>query len=601
MPSTAEFVISYTGSPVADAFNVNFNVTDGSAINPDDYTVANTDTFVSFPANTATGTTQVVTINIVDDAIIEDAETLNITLAFDAVPPVGVNMLDGAAIGTITDNDGNGIDEGIAVSDFTVNEDAGTAEFVISYTGNTVQDAFNVNFNVTDGSAIDPDDYNVFNTDTFVSFPANTTTGATQVVTINIVDDAIIEDAETLNITLAFDAVPPVGVNMLDGAAVGTITDNDGNGINEGIAVSDFTVNEDAGTAEFVISYTGSPVADAFNVNFSVTDGSAIDPDDYNVANTDTFVSFPANTTTGATQVVTINIVDDALIEDAETLNITLAFDTVPPVGVNILDGAAIGTITDNDGNGIDEGIAVSDFTVNEDAGTAEFVISYTGSPVADAFNVNFNVTDGSAINPDDYNVANTDTFVSFPANTATGTTQVVTINIVDDSLIEDAETLDITLAFDTVPPVGVNMLDGAAVGTITDNDANGPDQGISVNDFTVNEDAGTAEFVISYTGNTVMDAFNVNYDITDVTTTVDNDYTAVISGNVTFPAGTESGDTQTVILTIIDDVIVEGTETLDITLAFDATFLPQVSICSMVTVRVPLPITIVITISLGI
>ena len=122
---------------MADAFNVNFNVTDGSAINPDDYTVANTDTFVSFPANTTTGATQVVTINIVDDAIIEDAETLNITLAFDAVPPVGVNMLDGAAIGTITDNDGNGIDEGIAVSDFTVNEDAGTAEFVISYTGNT--------------------------------------------------------------------------------------------------------------------------------------------------------------------------------------------------------------------------------------------------------------------------------------------------------------------------------------------------------------------------------------------------------------------------------------------------------------------------------
>ena len=191
---------------------------------------------------------------------------------------------------------------------------------------------------------------------------------------------------------------------------------------------------------------------------------------------------------------------------------------------------------------------------------------------MADAFNVNFSVTDGSAIDPDDYSVFNTDTFVSFPANTATGTTQVVTINIVDDALIEDAETLNITLAFDAVPPVGVNMLDGAAVGTITDNDANGPDQGISVNDFTVNEDAGTAEFVISYTGNTVMDAFNVNYDITDVTTTVDNDYTAVISGNVTFPAGTESGDTQTVILTIIDDVIVEGTETLDITLAFDAT-----------------------------
>ncbi|MDT0541113.1 Calx-beta domain-containing protein, partial [Croceitalea sp. P059] len=112
-----------------------------------------------------------------------------------------------------------------------------------------------------------------------------------------------------------------------------------------------------------------------------------------------------------------------------------------------------------NDANDPTEGVAVSDFTVNEDAGTAEFVISYTGNTVQDAFNVNFNVTDNSAINPDDYTVANTDTFVTFPAGTATGSSLVVTINIVDDMLIEATETLDITLAFDATPPAGINML----------------------------------------------------------------------------------------------------------------------------------------------
>ena len=127
-------------------------------------------------------------------------------------------------------------------------------------------------------------------------------------------------------------------------------------------------MDEGAGTAQFVISYTGNPIVDAFNVNFSVTDGSAIDPDDYAVFNTDTFVSFPAGSATGATQIVTIEIQDDTLIEDAETLDITLAFDATPPVGVNMLDDAAIGTITDNDGNDSTEGIAVADFTVNEDA-----------------------------------------------------------------------------------------------------------------------------------------------------------------------------------------------------------------------------------------
>ncbi|WP_396637125.1 Calx-beta domain-containing protein [Maribacter sp. R77961] len=569
---TVDFIVSYTGNTAQNGFNVNFNVTDGSAIDPDDYTVANTDTFVTFPDGTASGDTQLVTINIVDDMIIETLETLDINLAFDAVPPVGINMLDDAGIGTITDNDGNGPTEGIAVSDFTVNEDAGTAEFVISYTGNTVPGAFNVNFNVTDNTAINPDDYTVANTDTFVTFPDGTVSGDTQLVTINIVDDMIIEGVETLDITLAFDAVPPVGINMLDDAGIGTITDNNGNGPTEGIAVSDFTVNEDVGTVDFIVSYTGNTVQNGFNVNFNVTDGSAIDPDDYTVANTDAFVTFPDGTVSGATQLVTINIVDDMIIETLETLDINLAFDAVPPVGINMLDDAGIGTITDNDGNGPTEGIAVSDFTVNEDVGTVDFIVSYTGNTVQNGFNVNFNVTDGSAIDPDDYSVANTDTFVTFPDGTVSGATQVVTINIVDDMIIETLETLDINLAFDAVPPVGINMLDDAGIGTITDNDGNGPTEGIAVSDFTVNEDVGTVDFIVSYTGNTVQNGFNVNFNVTDGSAIDPDDYTVANTDTfVTFPDGTVSGATQVVTINIVDDVTIETTETLDITLAFDA------------------------------
>ncbi|WP_164721412.1 Calx-beta domain-containing protein [Maribacter sp. MJ134] len=563
---TADFVVTYTGPTVQDAFTVDFNVTDGSAIDPDDYTVATAGTNVAFPANTTSGTTQVVTINIVDDALLEGAEDLNITLSNISDPLVA--MVDDTGLGTITDNDAPGAGDGIAVSDFTVNEDAGTADFVVTYTGPTVQDAFTVDFNVTDGSAIDPDDYTVATAGTNVAFPANTTSGTTQVVTINIVDDALLEGAEDLNITLSNISDPLVA--MVDDTGLGTITDNDANGPTEGIAVSDFTVNEDAGTATFVISYTGNTVQNAFNVNFNVTDNSAIDPDDYTVANTDTFVTFPAGTATGDTQLVTINIVDDAILEANEDLNITLSNISNPLVAM--VDDTGLGTITDNDANGPTEGIAVSDFTVNEDAGTATFVISYTGNTVQNAFNVNFNVTDNSAIDPDDYTVANTDTFVTFPAGTATGDTQLVTINIVDDTIIENTETMDIALTFDAVSPVGVNMLDDAGVGTITDNDANGPTEGIAVSDFTVNEDAGTATFVISYTGNTVQNAFNVNFNVTDNSAIDPDDYTVANTDTfVTFPAGTATGDTQLVTINIVDDTIIENTETMDIALTFDA------------------------------
>ena len=263
------------------------------------------------PNGTLTAGSSSVTISVlaVDDTNIEPTETFTIGInngnSF-------VNDISDTATGTITDNDAPGAGDGIAVADFTVAEDAGTADFVISYTGPDVQDAFTVDFAVSDGSATDPDDYTVTTTGTSVSFPAGTSDGDAQVVTINIVDDALLEATEDLDILLSNISNPLVVFVDADADdAVGTITDNDAPGAGNGIAVADFTVAEDAGTADFVISYTGPDVQDAFTVDFAVSDGSATDPDDYTVATTGTSVSFPAGTTDGDAQVVTINIVDD--------------------------------------------------------------------------------------------------------------------------------------------------------------------------------------------------------------------------------------------------------------------------------------------------
>jgi gliding motility-associated-like protein len=559
---TADFVITYTGPTVASSFTVDFVVTDGTAIDPDDYTVATIGTSVTFPAGTMNGDTQVVTVNIVDDMIIEGNEDLNINLSNISIPVI--NMLDGDAIGTITDNDGSGPGEGISVSDFTVDEGVGTADFVITYTGPTVQDAFTLDFLVTDGTAIDPDDYSVATVGVSVTFPAGTMDGDTQVVTVNIVDDMIIEGSEDLNITLSNISIP--AINMVDGDGVGTITDNDGSGPGEGISVADFTVDESVGTADFVITYTGPTVQDAFTVDFVITDGTAIDPDDYSVATIGTSVTFPAGTADGDMQLVSINIMDDLIIEPSEDLNITLSNISIP--SINMLDGDGIGTITDNDGSGPGEGISVADFTVDESVGTADFVITYTGPTVASSFTVDFVVTDGTAIDPDDYSVATVGVTVTFPAGTANGDTQVVTVNIVDDMILEGAETLEITLSNISIP--AINMVDGTGVGTITDNDGNGPLEGISVSDFTVDESVGTVDFVISYTGNTVQDAFNVNFTVTDGSATSPDDYTATMTGTVTFPAGTANGDTQVVTVSIVDDALAETVEDLNIALAFD-------------------------------
>ena len=112
-----------------------------------------------------------------------------------------------------------------------------------------------------------------------MSFPANTTTGTTQVVTVTIVDDVVLESDEDLDITLSNISTGLVA--MIDGNGVGTITDNDGAGAGDGITVSDFTVDEAAGTADFVVTYTGPTIPTAFTVDYAIADGSASSPADH--------------------------------------------------------------------------------------------------------------------------------------------------------------------------------------------------------------------------------------------------------------------------------------------------------------------------------
>ena len=561
---TVDFIISYTGDNVQESFTVNFSVTEDSATDPEDYTVLTGGPSVTFPAGTVSGATQVVTIVINDDTLLEATENLDIELSDISNP--SLNMLDAVGIGTILDNDGNGPTEGLTVSDFTVNEDAGTVDFVITYTGNTVAENFSVDFLVRELTATETLDYSVLTQDTAVVFPQNTVSGFTQVVRLSIADDLILESDETLEIEISNVSNPLVAI--IDNNGLGTILDNDSNNATEGLVVSDFTVNEAIGTVDFVISYTGNTVQNSFTVDFMVDDGTATNPADYGVKEISGTLTFPAGTGNGDAELIGVNIVDDLLLEPTENLSLTISNSSTPLV--NIVNPLGTGTILDNDGPGVNDGIAVADFNVNEAVGTVDFVISYTGPDVQNAFTVDFVVNDRAAIDPDDYTVLTGGPSVTFPAGTVSGATQLVTISVVDDALLEPSEDLEIRLSNISNPLVP--MLDDLGIGTILDNDGNGPAEGIAVADFTINEDAGTADFVISYTGNTVQNPFDISFSITDGSAIDPDDYSVITTGTfVTFPAGTVSGATQLVTISIVDDIIVESLETLDILIALVA------------------------------
>ena len=109
------------------------------------------------------------------------------------------------------------------------------------------------------------------------------------------------------------------------------------------------------------------------------------------------------------------------------------------------------------------------------------------------------------------------------------------------------------------------SIADNLGVGTITD-DAGSDAVSVAINDVTVGEAAGTAVFTVTLTGN-IQDALTVNYATSNGTALAGSDYTTS-SGTVTFPAGSLTGTTKTISVTILNDAIAEPSESFNVTLS---------------------------------
>ncbi|MEM8510486.1 MAG: Calx-beta domain-containing protein, partial [Bacteroidota bacterium] len=242
----------------------------------------------------------------------------------------------------------------ILTNAISVDEGIGIATITVRITG-TYQVGPTINFTTSDNSATAGADYTaVSDSHTFVG-----NDGELFDIEIPILDDTLIENSEIIDIQVGSTSYS----TPIDLATDITITDNDG-GSGNGITVSDFTVDEDAGTASFDVSLNAD-VQGGFAVDFAITDGSALAGSDYTASASGT-LNFVGNNT--EVQSVTVTILDDTVIEGVEDLSISLSGLTTTLI--TILDGNATGTINDNDG-GSGNGITVSDFTVDEDAGTA--------------------------------------------------------------------------------------------------------------------------------------------------------------------------------------------------------------------------------------
>ena len=251
---------------------------------------------------------------------------------------------------------------------------------------------------------------------------------------------------------------------------------------------------------------------------------------------------------------ITLLIRDDISDELAETLNIVLSNFDGAVLGAH---ASAVVTIQDDDSAPIVRFIR-STYNVNEGDGVVNTEVELT-APSSFEVTVNYLATNGSALTPSDYIVTPTAGQLTFAPGE---TLKTIPVDIVDDAVLEDLETMKLTLSNATNA-----SLDGhnETVVEIVDNDST-PTVIVEFSQiqYNVNEADGTI-LVQVHLSEAETETVTVDYSVNPETATTPADYLAQQTGTITFAPGEIS---QNISVTIVDDVWQEGDETLNITLS---------------------------------
>jgi ELWxxDGT repeat protein len=503
---------------------VDWMTANGTATSGQDY-VASSGTLVFQPGVSV----QLVSVPVLGDGLDEPLESFVVNLS----SPVNATIADGQATGSIADDDPA---PGVSVGDVTVIEgDAGavSALFQVTLASPSGQQA-TVDFTTGNGTALAGSDYTT--TSGTLTFPAGT---VTRTLSVPVLGDDQDEPTESFSVTLT----GAVNASIVDGAATGTIVDND----TAHISIGDATLTEgDAGSSQAVFTASLSKAANqTISVSYATVNGSAVAPSDYQaVSGGLTFSPGVTSATIG------VNVLGDLAGEADETFSVVLG----SPVNVVIGDGGGVGTILNDDTMA---GVSISDVTLSEgNAGssTASFVVQMAfpaGGPVT----VGYATSNGSAKSGVDY-VGAQGTLTILTGNSE----QTLSVSVLGDIAAEPNETFLVALTGAS----GAVVDDGLGQATILDDDGAGTLQfdkaSVSVNEV------GTAKVTVARLGST-KGAVSVGYATVDGTAEAGADYQAV-AGTLSFKPGQRS---QSISVPLILDTEVEGDETLLLRL-FNAT-----------------------------
>ena len=210
--------------------------------------------------------------------------------------------------------------------------------------------------------------------------------------------------------------------------------------------------------ATFLVTLS-APATGTVTVDYRTVSGTAGSADFTGAGGTVTFA--PGETS----KTITIAITPDTLVEGNEQFSVVLS----NPQSATIADGTGVGTIVDDDtAQPVVPTLAIGDASITEgDSGSSQLSFTVTLSQAATGpVTVSYSTANGTATAGSDYTArSGTLTFA------AGETTKTVTVPITGDTAVEGNETFTISLAAAS----GATIADGAAVGTIVNNDTAPP------------------------------------------------------------------------------------------------------------------------------
>ncbi len=513
---------------------INYSVT-GTAGSGTDFTALSGS--VTILAGTTSALIDVATI---DNAILEDNETVIVTLTGSDDSDVTVSTAPGANTATVTIADNDTATVSITANDSTAAEPANDGQFTVTMSAVSDKDTV-VNYSVT-GTAGSGSDFTALSGS--VTILAGSTSAVIDVATI---DNAILEDNETVIVTLTGSDDTDVTVDTAPGANTATVTIADDDTASVSITANDSAAAEPANDGQFTV--TMSAVSDKDTViNYSVT-GTAGSGADF------TALSGSVTILAGSTSaVIDVETIDNAILEDNETVIVTLTGTDDTDVTVSTAPGANTATVTIADDDKATVAITANDATAAEPANDGQFTVTMSAISDKDTV-INYSVA-GTAGSGTDFTALSGSVTIL-----AGSTTAVIDVATIDNAILEDNETVIVTLTGTDDADVTVDTAPGANTATVTIADDDIATVAITANDPSAAEPSDQGQFTVTMSAASDKDTV-VNYSVTG-TAGSGADFTA-LSGSVTILAGSTSA---LIDVATIDNAILEDNETVIVTL----------------------------------